>query len=470
MNLFLDRPYEYYLDSNVSQIMRIVINDVEDTFGLLMTILSLFTELSVSTVIVVFVFWMNPTMAILVMAALTIELIVTGRFVRPKMKKMGVELREQSTKVNEWIIQAVEGIKETKVADKGSFFSEQYKKAAIKCAVIERRNGILNFLPSRIIEVVTIDVMLGIIAVLLMNGAGVTKVLPQLTAFAVATMRLLPAADNISGYINSIPFMEPSLYSLVDNIVDMKKWDKIYRINEDDSAGKTSVTLKRACVFSHVTYIYQNSKQVILDDASMEIPVGTSVGIVGMSGAGKTTAVDILLGLLRPQEGMVLADGVNIYKNIKGWLKHVSYIPQTIYLLDDTICANVAFGFDKSEWDEERVWEALREAELADFVKAQDKGLYTQVGERGMRLSGGQRQRIGIARALYTDPDMLVFDEATSSLDTETETMIMNSINALHGKKTMVIIAHRISTIKNCDYIYCVKDGKFIPKEYKEII
>ncbi len=194
----------------------------------------------------------------------------------------------------------------------------------------------------------------------------------------------------------------------------------------------------------------------------MIIPIGKSIGIVGASGSGKTTAVDILLGILLAKEGEVLTDGINVMEHYSEWLSNIGYIPQSIFMLDDDIKSNVAFGVKKEEQDEERVWEALREAQLEDFVRGLKDGIHTQIGERGMRLSGGQKQRIGIARALYSNPAVLVFDEATSALDSETEAAVMSSINGLHGKKTMIIIAHRLQTIKECDMVYRVGDGKIV--------
>ena len=192
----------------------------------------------------------------------------------------------------------------------------------------------------------------------------------------------------------------------------------------------------------------------------MLIPIGKSIGIVGASGAGKTTAVDVLLGVLLPLKGEILADNVDVMEHYSEWLSHIGYIPQSIFLMDDDIKSNVAFGVKKEEQDEERVWEALREAQLEEFVRGLKDGIHTQIGERGMRLSGGQKQRIGIARALYSNPELLIFDEATSALDNETEAAVMSSINNLHGKKTMIIIAHRLQTIKECDLVYRVENGK----------
>ena len=215
----------------------------------------------------------------------------------------------------------------------------------------------------------------------------------------------------------------------------------------------------------NITYSYQGSDKLILDNADMVIPIGKSIGIVGASGAGKTTAVDILLGILLAQKGEILTDGINVMENYAEWLANIGYIPQNIFMLDDNIKSNVAFGVPEELQDEEMVWKAIKEAQLEDFVKELKDGIHTQIGERGMRLSGGQRQRLGIARALYLNPKILVFDEATSALDNETEAAIMSSINSLHGKKTMIIIAHRLQTIKDCDIVYRVENGRIVEEK-----
>jgi ABC-type multidrug transport system fused ATPase/permease subunit len=261
--------------------------------------------------------------------------------------------------------------------------------------------------------------------------------------------------------MNSIAYSEPQLDKTIENLriaetFAMEDRQKI----KTEPERKSTITLQKECGLYQIDYAYPDTEKNVLDQADMVIPVGKSIGIIGTSGAGKTTAVDVLLGLLQPSNGKILSDGIDIRSNYEGWLKHLAYIPQTIYMLDDTIRANVAFGFHEDEIDDAQVWRALEEAQMGEFVRSLPDGIYTAIGERGVRLSGGQRQRIGIARALYTDPELLIFDEATSALDNDTETAIMESINSLYGKKTMVIIAHRLTTIKDCDLVYRVENGK----------
>jgi ABC-type multidrug transport system fused ATPase/permease subunit len=223
-----------------------------------------------------------------------------------------------------------------------------------------------------------------------------------------------------------------------------------------------TMELKDKIELKNIVYAYPNTDKLIFDNANMQIPYGKSVGIMGPSGAGKSTIVDILLGLLKVREGTIECDGVNIFDNYPAWLSQIGYIPQSIYLVDEPIRNNIAFGIADDEIDDNRIWEVLEEAQLKEFIETLPEGLDTAIGDRGVRLSGGQRQRIGIARALYHNPEILVFDEATSALDNETEAAVMEAINSFHGRKTMVIIAHRLNTIEKCDIIYKVDEGQIV--------
>jgi ABC-type multidrug transport system fused ATPase/permease subunit len=306
--------------------------------------------------------------------------------------------------------------------------------------------------------------MIGYMLVVMASGTSLTDLLPQLTVLAAAAARLLPSANRINNYLTSIAYFEPFLDNVSENLQSEIHDEKI-NYNGADYRGKTEITklpVTKTIRMEDITYKYPGTDKLILDKATMEIPVGKSVGIVGSSGAGKTTIVDVLLGLLKPEDGRILADGVDVNTNYTGWLRNIGYIPQTIFMTDSTIRKNVAFGVPDDEIDDNKVWQALKEAALDEFVKELPEGLDTEIGERGIRLSGGQRQRIGIARALFEDPEVLVLDEATSALDNDTEAAIMDSINRLHGKKTLVIIAHRLQTIEKCDMIYRIGDGKAV--------
>ncbi|WP_232225143.1 ABC transporter ATP-binding protein [Dactylococcopsis salina] len=230
------------------------------------------------------------------------------------------------------------------------------------------------------------------------------------------------------------------------------------------------MTLKTQLRLDSVSYHYPNSEEQVLNQVSIEIPQGTSVGLIGSSGAGKTTLVDVILGLLQPTEGKVLVDGVDIQQGLRGWQNQIGYIPQSIYLCDDTLRGNIAFGIPEEEISDEQVWSAVRSAQLQELVERLPQGLDTVVGERGVRLSGGQRQRVGIARALYHNPQVLVMDEATAALDNETEAGIMEAVEKLSGEKTLIMIAHRLTTVKNCDCLYLMERGKVVDQgSYEEL-
>ena len=456
MAIYMARPYEFFLNASTGEINRVILGDVSGTFNLLTTMLGFFTELIVSGALIIAIIVIDPFMAFLTAGVLIAELLVIYKIIKPTLRKAGLEYQRMAAQANKWVLQAIGGIKELKVAGKEDYFLEQYTKYANRGVGAEKINSVLGNLPRLLIEAITIAAMLGMIIILLLMGRDVNSLMPQLGAFALAAVRLLPSTNRISAAMNAVAYNEPQLDSMVTNLSAVKDWEKKNIEEENDDI----LTLNHQCELHDITFTYPNAEKPVLEHANMIIPAGKSVGIVGTSGAGKTTAVDILLGLLHQQDGWVLTDGQDIHNNYRYWLSMIGYIPQMIFMLDDTIRANVAFGYDAEDIEEEQVWRAIEEAQLREFVESLPKGLDTTIGERGVRLSGGQRQRIGIARALYTNPQLLLFDEATSALDNETEAAIMESINALHGKKTMVIIAHRLTTIEGCDIVYRVEDGK----------
>ena len=458
LDTFIHRPYEYFLNVSSGDVMQIIRSDTSSAFGLLVELLSMFTELVVSLMLAAAIFVITPVVTLCIAALLLVIMLFIFVVLKPILYRMGVSQQKNAAGMNKWLLQSIQGIKEMKVMQKEDFFKESYNRYGRAFVRSSRWNQTLSSFPRFIIEGVCMGAMFIVVAVLIGSGTELQSIIPMLTAVAMAAIRLLPSVNRISGALNKISYGEPMLDKVIENMRVLEE-DQV-RTDVRKPSGLSAPKLRHMVNFERITYHYPNTEEPVLSDASMSIRRGESVGIVGPSGAGKTTSVDIILGLLEPQGGQVLVDGVDIKDDLPGWLSQIGYIPQMIFMLDDTIRANVAFGVPEREINDEQVWRALREAALEEFVRSLPEGLDTQIGERGLRLSGGQRQRIGIARALYQNPEVLIFDEATSALDSETESAIMESIHSLRGAKTMIIIAHRLTTIEACDHIFRVEHGE----------
>lgn len=464
LNNFINKPYEYFLNVSSGEMIRIVNTDTADSFYILTVLLEIFTEIIVAIMLLMGIFVITPIITIGMAVVLLAMLFVIMWTIKPILYKAGVENQIAATGMNKWLLQAIQGIKELKIMNKERFFQESFGVYGESYVNSLQKNQILLIVPKFLIEAISMSTMFIIVALLIYNGSSLEVIIPILTAVAMAAMRLLPSVNRITNSMGVINYREPKLDRLMEYLTEIDDNRELYcsdsKIENYDDKIKDDEKFNNNIRFAHVSYHYPDADINILENTNLEIKKGESVGIIGASGAGKTTMVDILLGLLQPSSGSVIVDGIDIKKNISNWHSQIGYIPQMIFMLDDTIRANVAFGIAKNDIQDERVWEALNEASLADFVRALPDGLGTEIGERGVRLSGGQRQRLGIARALYYQPDILIFDEATSALDCETETLVMESINKLHGQKTMIIITHRLSTIEKCDRVYKVENGK----------
>lgn len=459
---FMQRPYEYYLNADTSVIQRSITSDVNNMYGLILSLLQLFSEVVVFVCLVMVSFvtdvWMTVTVTVVLVAAL----VVIKCVLKPVMKKAGEENQDYYSGLYKWIDQSVMGIKEIKIANRENYFISEYAKCGAGYVNAVQRYNLYNATPRLLIETLAIAGMIFYMMFQLLQGTAVEDIMPQVVALGVAAMRLIPCANRINNHLTSIAYFEPFFMGVSDNLKEEIR-DESIDYNEEVYQKKVEVDklkIEQKIELKNIVFKYPNTEVLIFDHADMEIPVGQSVGIVGTSGAGKTTVVDILLGLLQVQEGQILADGVEVREHYRSWLKNIGYIPQSIFMIDSTIRKNVAFGCAEEDIDDEKVWRALKEAQLDEFVKGLPEGLDTSIGERGIRISGGQRQRIGIARALFEDPEVLVLDEATSALDNETEAAIMDSINRLHGRKTLIIIAHRLQTIEKCDMVYRIEKGK----------
>ena len=459
MDEYLNRPYEFYLNADIPTVFRTLDSDVPKVFIALMDLIQLMTEVVVAIFLCAVLLIVDPMMTSMITVILLIMTFIIVKILKPRLNTLGQDNQEVQARMGKWRNQSIFGIKEVKVLHKEKFFVENYSVYAKNAADLNSKYNVLNNMPRLLIETICIGGLLSYMAICIMLGQEIVEMAPQMMAFAVAAVRLMPSVNRINTYVNNIAFYGPSICFVYDNI-DFRDYKEERKVSQRLIEEKTPVSVEGAIALEKITYKYPNTEKLILDNADMVIPIGKSVGIIGPSGAGKTTAVDILMGLLDIQSGKITCGGRDVMENYGSWLSHIGYIAQNIYLTDDPIRDNVAFGVKREDIDDKRVWEVLEEAQLKEFVESLPEGLNTSVGERGVRISGGQRQRLGIARALYHNPEILVFDEATSALDTETETAIMEAIDKFHGRKTMIIIAHRLRTIENCDMIFKVEGGK----------
>ena len=460
MRNYLHRGYEEYLNADTAVIQRNVTTDVSNMYYYILAMLQVASEAIMFFAIAVLMIVTDVLMTVVIAATLLLTLLIVKKVIKPVVRKAGQDNQDYYSSMFKWISQSVAGIKELKIGSKEQYFVDQYIKHGKGYVDAVQKYNIYSNVPRLLIETVCIASMLGYLIAVVALGGNVDTMTSVIAIFAIAAMRLMPCANRINNYLTSLAYYEPFLMGVSDSLKD--EANKKESTSGFAKADEPKLPINTELRLTDITYAYPNTDTLIFDHANMTVPIGASVGIVGTSGAGKTTIVDILLGLLELREGTISADGINIKDKYQGFLKNVGYIPQMIFMLDDTILRNVAFGVPDDQIDRDKAIRALKEAQLDEFVLGLEEGLETKIGERGVRLSGGQRQRIGIARALYEDPEILILDEATSALDNETESAIMDSINHFKGKKTLVIIAHRLQTIEKCDIVYRVQDGKII--------
>lgn len=457
LEYYVHQDYLYHTATNVSILQRNIEYDVNFCFDVILNMLTFFNETMVCVVLVAYLAMVDPASTLSMAGVLVVFLGAFVMFFKKYSIKMGLKTRDANAGQAKWLLQSFAGIKEIKVMNKEDFFVSNYSVESKKYADYRRKQFFAQAIPKPIMESACICGLLVIMSVRIYFGQDMGEFVPVLSVFAISAFRMLPSINKLSGSYGAIMYGKTAVDSVYDDVKEMRANAHVLKAAEED---EYEFSVESGISVKNLSFKYPSGETKVLDKASFDIPRLQSVALIGPSGAGKSTMADLLLGVLVPDEGTIEVDGVDIQRHMKSWHSKIGYIPQTIYLMDDTIRANVAFGVPKDEIDDERVWNALKEAQLDDFVKDQPGGLDAEVGDRGVRISGGQRQRIGIARALYTNPEVLVLDEATSALDNDTETAVMQAIDALHGSRTMVIIAHRLTTIRNCDIVYEVKDGK----------
>lgn len=472
LNSYLHQDYLFHVNTNSSEVVRSVHSDISGVASVVENFSSIASEGLTTLLIGIFLICINPAMAVilLVLAGLTSLGIIIA--FKKKTNISGQQCRNAFQKKIQYIQQSENGIKDIIVKRKYEYFMEQFKRYSQQACYYNTIYLTIAKVPSRIIEVVFIAGLLLSSIFCIGRGGNASLYVTQLGTFAVAAVRILPSISNIAVYMNNLiyfrPTVEATYQSLLDGVGSSYKQIGDYNLHRDTQRKETE--FKDKIAIDNIKWKYADNLDYVLDNVYLEIKRGEAIAIIGPSGAGKTTLVDILLGLLRPDSGSVTIDGRSIFEDPAMWASTVGYVPQTLFLLDDTIRNNIAFGIPEKEIDDLRIQKVLEEAQLKDMVDKLPEGLDTNLGEQGLKISGGQRQRIAIARALYADPEILILDEATSALDKDAETAIMSAVDALHGKKTLVIVAHRLSTIRKCDKIYEVREKRIFLRNKEEVL
>ena len=451
---YLRQEYTFHLQRNSALLIRNVIGQVSDIANVMQQGLLLATELFVLFGISILLLSVEPLGALLVVFSVGAAGVGFHRFTRGRIIRWGEARQHHEGLRIQHLQQGLGGAKDVILLGREDEFLDQYRVHNAGSARIGRRHTTLQALPRLILELMAVTGLAVLVLVMVLQGKSTETLLPTLGLFAAAAFRLMPSVNRVLAAVQSMRFSMPVVDTLSSELAML-----------DDRKPQESEGALPFChqlTLNNISFRYPSVQAPALENVSVSISKGSSVGFIGGSGAGKSTLVDVLLGLLAPDQGTVEIDGLDIRQNLRGWQDQIGYVPQSIFLTDDSLRRNVAFGLPADQIDDQAVWSALRAAQLESFVLGLPEGLDTQVGERGVRLSGGQRQRIGIARALYHDPSVLVLDEATSSLDTETESGVMDAVRLLKGEKTLVIVAHRLSTVENCDYLYRFECGQIV--------
>lgn len=453
---YLDQPYSFHLNKNSGHIIsNIMTESMQFAMAFTSPFLYFLTDIFIILAIFILLLLIEPIGALTILAIFSIGSISFYLFSKDKASQWGERRQEQEAKRIQTAQQGINGIKDVKLYGFESAFAQYFFTSTKISLTSGRLQTTLQGIPKIFFEFLTVIALSGLILLLSFSDMASAEIISILGVFAMSAFKLLPSVARLITNIQAFRFGMP--------VVDIIEKELMLEVIEPHKKITKKLKYEDSIILDNISFLYESSEKSALKNINLNIKAGQTIGFIGSSGAGKSTLIDIILGLLNPSSGKISVDSkIIIDENIKSWQKNIGYVSQSIYLLDDSFRKNIAFGLSMEEIDEDKVQNAVKFAQLQDFICTLPEGLDTFVGESGVRLSGGQRQRIGIARALYNNPSVLVLDEATSSLDLKTESDVMDSIKTLHGQKTILIIAHRLSTVKDCDYIYKLEDGAIV--------
>lgn len=469
MQTYMNQGYLFFVQNNTARLLQGMSGDVTSVFNILNSIFSIAIKLLTIVCIGGYILIQSREMALVLLILIVICFIIIQIIFRKPMRQNGKKSRELACECSQTAMEAIQGNKEILVMNKQDYTVRHYEDLMADANRVEVNLYMGAALPAYIIEMVCIAGVLLAVAVEMGTDTDQFLLISRLTAMAVGAFRILPALGAISSGVNSITSLTPQLQSAYSTLQGVKLLETKMIQKRENEEKYRETEFRKILRVQNICFGYPDAEESVLKNVSLDIEKGQSIAFIGPSGAGKTTLADIILGLLKPNSGKIFMDDINIEELGGKWNEIIGYVPQSLYIIDDTIRKNIAFGEKNEDIDDDKIWQALEIAQLDDFVKKLPNGLNTYVGEWGVRFSGGQRQRLAIARALYRNPDILVLDEATAALDNETESEVMKAIERLQGYKTLIIVAHRLTTVKKCDAIYEVKNKSICQKEKAEI-
>ncbi len=469
LEAYMKQGYLFFVQNNTSRLINGISGDASSIYGILKTVFTSVMKLLTIMCIGVYIMIQSVQMAVVLMLLAVLCLLIVQLLYRKSMSKNGKKRRDLMCEMNQVAMEAIQGHKEVLVMNRQEYFIKEYGNVKADYSRVSVKVDMGTTVPAYLIEMICIAGVMAAVAVQMGGTDNVTELITQLSVIAAGAFRILPALGAITSGMNTIIMSTSQLGACYDTVRQVKQLEQEEREKKEQEKKHLHVQFEREIVLQGVSFRYPGTEEDVLEKVNLTVKRGESVALIGPSGAGKTTVSDIILALLKPTEGHIFMDGIDIEELGSQWNRIIGYVPQATFIIDDTIRHNVAFGEKETNVDDEQVWQALKIAQLDDFVRKLPEGLDTRAGERGVRFSGGQKQRLAIARALYRNPEVLVLDEATAALDNETESEVMKAIEALQGYKTLIIVAHRLTTVKKCDVIYEVKDRRIAVRKKEEI-